>query len=113
MSTDQPTGREYNLAENHLDFAEAITRYLDRGLTSEELVQFNAQLLADAEARKLFVRFARLHGMLQERALSGEPALFENGQIDCRTRCAELMSPNGTVTGEELFTNAGARVQKD
>jgi hypothetical protein len=63
--------------------AEVITRYLDGGLTEEELTQFNARLLADASARTLFVRIVRLHGMLTERALAaGNPLLGEEVVTD-------------------------------
>jgi hypothetical protein len=76
MPTDPANNVEGDHAFNL--FAETVTRYLDWGLTSEELLQFNAQLLADAESRELFVRFVRLHGMLSERALSIEPSLVED-----------------------------------
>ncbi len=57
------------------NFDLAVTRYLDAGLTGEELAQFNARLLADADARRSFVRIVRLHGMLTERTLSMEHSL--------------------------------------
>lgn len=82
--------------ENDLAFAEAVTRYLDRGLTAEELAQFNAKLLADADARELFVRYVRVHGMLSERALSVEPALVEPALLDDGNQaCAVGHDPSG------------------
>lgn len=56
-------------------FAELVTRYFTGPLHQDDLAELARRLEADPSARRLFMQFARLDGLLTERSLTGKAAL--------------------------------------
>jgi hypothetical protein len=61
-------------ADGEAMLALLIARYLDGDLADEHVAALNSQLAAEEPARALFVRLARMHGLLTEHATTGREA---------------------------------------